>query len=317
MAVHIINLRCPPDGEDITQYPQALPSLPSASAAQLILLVHGYNDSLMDAREAYASFLNPSYDQDLVRSLPPNAWPAYIEALKGDTVDSFSSWGEICLVFWPADVWGRGFSAAAYVPELELAADSAVALAGVLRGLPRMPQPQIALVCHSMGNRLALDMLNLNASIPCRAMCLMAAAVAVEMVTGSVQPDFRSAIGAIEKKMVLYSTSDGVLGTAFPLGEAMAGEGSGLEAVGLNGNPRELWGDGGRDMDPYGHGDYWLAIGDQAGTTSRDMVLSFLSATMPPYSAPSQIDSNPGTPSSSIASNALTAQQIESHRIGP
>ena len=154
----------------------------------------------------------------MVSSLPPNAWGAYVDALSGDTLDSFSRWGEICLVFWPANVWGPVISALAYPPELNLAVESAPVLASVLRALPRIPQPQIALICHSMGNRIALEML--NPAVPCRAMCLMAAAVAVQMVTGSVQPDFRSTIAAIEKKMVLYSASDLVLRDFFALGEA-------------------------------------------------------------------------------------------------
>jgi hypothetical protein len=311
MAVHIMNLRSPPDGNGITENPQAVPAV----SAQSIVLVHGYNDSLTEAREAYASFLNPYYDQQRVRSLPPNAWPAYIDALSGDTLDSISRWGEICLVFWPADVWG-GLSALAYVQELKLAAASAPALARALAGLKRSPQPQIAFVCHSMGNRLALQMLEVpNPSIPCRSMSLMAAAVAVEMVTGSAQPYFWPSIAAIEKKRVLYSGDDCVLSAGFPIGEAAACEGIGLEAIGHAGHPAYAFPDT-KDMDPYGHGDYWLAIGDANGTTSRNLVLDFLSTTMPPYPSTPKIEANPGPSASSIASNVIGARQIRGRSIG-
>ena len=310
MAVHIINLRSPQDGNGIAQNPYVQPALPSS--APLILLIHGYNVSLNDARKSYASFLNPNYDQNLVSSLPPNAWGAYVDALSGDTLDSFSRWGEICLVFWPANVWGPVISALAYPPELNLAVESAPVLASVLRALPRIPQPQIALICHSMGNRIALEML--NPAVPCRAMCLMAAAVAVQMVTGSVQPDFRSTIAAIEKKMVLYSASDLVLRDFFALGEAFSGEGSDLVAVGRTGGPPYVWTDR-IDMDPYGHTDYWSAPGDSANTTSRDVVLKFLSTTMPTHSAPAQLNSNPGASASSIARNTIQPRHIKKRTI--
>jgi pimeloyl-ACP methyl ester carboxylesterase len=311
VAVHIINLRSPADGNGVTQNPQAMPAL----SAQSIVLIHGYNDSLMQAREAYASFLNPNYDQQRVRSLPPGAWSAYIDSLIGDTLDSISRWGEVCLVFWPADVWG-GLSALAYVQELKLAAASAPALTSALLGLKRSPQPQIALVCHSMGNRLALQMVEVpNPSIPCRSMCLMAAAVAVQMVTGSAQPYFWPSIAAIEKKRVLFSKSDEVLGIGFPAGEAAAGEGIFLKAVGNAGNPTYAFPDA-KDMRPYGHGDYWAAIGDGNGTTSRDLLLDFLSTTMLPYPSTPQIEPNPGPSPSSMASNAIGSHQIQSRRIG-
>ncbi|HEY6394199.1 MAG TPA: alpha/beta hydrolase [Candidatus Binataceae bacterium] len=286
-----------------------------ALSAQSIVLIHGYNDSLMQAREAYASFLNPNYDQQRVRSLTPGAWSAYIDSLSGDTLDSISRWGEVCLVFWPADVWG-GFSALAYVQERKLAAASAPALASALLGLKRSPQPQIALVCHSMGNRLALQTLEVpNPSIPCRSMCLMAAAVAVQMVTGSAQPYFWPSIAAIEKKRVLYSGSDKVLSMGFWIGEAAAGEGIRLEAIGHAGHPAYAFPDA-EDMDPYGHGDYWAAIGDANGTTSRNLLLDFLSTTMLPYPSTPKVEANPGPSASSIASNAIGTRQIRGRSIG-
>jgi pimeloyl-ACP methyl ester carboxylesterase len=312
MAVHIINLRCPPDGEEVTQNPQAIPPL---SSDQSIFLIHGYNDSLADAREAYASFLNPSYDQALIRSLGPDASSDYIRALNGDTLESISRWGEICLVFWPATVWGV-FSAAAYVPELRLAAASANALASVLMGIKQTPQPQIALISHSMGNRLALQMLSVsNPAIPCRTMCLMAAAVAVEMVTGTAQPYLWPSIAAIERKRVLYSKNDDVLKMGFPIGEAFAGEGTSLTAVGHAGDPLYAWTDT-KNMRPYGHGDYWAATNDKDGTTSRDIVLDFLSTTMLPYSSTNKVDPKQGPASSSIANNAIRAHRTPTHRVG-
>jgi pimeloyl-ACP methyl ester carboxylesterase len=311
MAVHIINLRSPQDGNGIAQNPYVQPALPSS--APLILLIHGYNVSLNDARESYASFLNPNYDQNLVSSLSPNAWDAYVNALSGDTLDSFSRWGEVCLVFWPANVWGPVISALAYPPELNLARESAPVLAGVLQALPRIPQPQIALICHSMGNRIALEML--NPSIPCRAMCLMAAAVATQMVTGNAQPDFRSTIAAIEKTRVLYSANDSVLGDFFSIGEALSGEGGHLTAVGSAGDPPNVWTDT-KDMYQYGHTDYWSAPVDQAGTTSRDLVLNFLSSAMPSHSSSSQIGTNPGPARLARPVNVLKKRPIHKNRIG-
>ena len=57
MAVHIINLRSPQDGNGIAQNPYVQPALPSS--APLILLIHGYNVSLNDARKSYAPLPQP------------------------------------------------------------------------------------------------------------------------------------------------------------------------------------------------------------------------------------------------------------------
>ena len=319
MPLHILNLRESSYAGGVTK--DTISPFPALTSSELLLLIHGYNDGLMEAREAYASFLNPSFDQELVRSLPPNAWMAYINALQGETLDSFAQSREVCLVFWPGDVFGRTISAAAYGPEIEMARQSAHALANFLiefaATAPGNCPAQFTLVCHSLGNRLGLEMLKaLNQSVPCRAMCLMAAAVAVSMATGITSPDFSATIRGIDKSLALYSDCDSVLTYAFPLGEAASGEGSDLEAIGHLGNPSVgLWTER-DDMHPYGHGDYWLANPSAAGVTSRDLILKFLGTPAPGTLSVSEIASNPGAPEASIATNQLNTHSISTHRLG-
>lgn len=319
MPLHIINLRESPYAGGVTR--DAVNPFPALTSSELLLLIHGYNDGLMEARDAYASFLNPSYDQELVHSLPPNAWMAYINALQGETLDLFARSREVCLVFWPGDVFGRTISAAAYGPEIEMARQSAVALANFLiefaAAAPGNSPAQFTLICHSLGNRLGLEMLKaLKQSVPCRAMCLMAAAVAVSMATGITSPDFSSTIRGVDKCLALYSDCDGVLTYAFPLGEAASGEGSGLEAIGHLGNPSiGLWTER-DDMHPYGHGDYWLANSTAAGVTSRDLILKFLGNPTAGALSVSGLASNPGAPEASIPANQLSKHSISARRLG-
>jgi hypothetical protein len=318
MPLHIINLRESSYAGGVTQ--DTVAAIPALTSSDLLLLIHGYNDGLMDAREAYASFLNPSYDRDLVRSLPPSAWMAYLNALQGDTLDSFARDREVCLVFWPGDVFGRTISAAAYVPEIEMARQSGKALATFLiefaAAAPGDSPAQFTLICHSLGNRLGLEMVKrLNSSVPCRAMCLMAAAVAVSMATGFTLPDFSLTIGSIDKRLALYADSDSILSYAFPLGEAASGEGYDLEAIGHAGNPAGLWTER-DDMHPYGHGDYWPAAASDIGTNSRDLILKFLGHPMASEPASSQLPTNRMPAAPSFAQNKINQHATPTHRLG-
>lgn len=307
--VQILNLRASPSGGGLAGH---MPNFQPGSS-RAIILIHGYNDVLIDAREAFASFLNPQADLGFIRQLPPLAWPAYIETLQGDTLDALSQFGEVCLLFWPSDVLGRLFSALAYVEAIRLARDSAVCLGktlelAVANGVPGGGPLEIVLICHSLGNRLGLELVNYigpDPQIQFRAWCSMAAAVPVPMVTaGMMTHDLTLAALQISKRLAMYSGVDSILGFWFPPFETKAGEGDFPEAVGHAGNPTALWLER-DDMQPYSHGSYWPAANSDRGFTSRDLILRFLGAALPAQ-LPSATLSLTAPPSANqIRSNAI------------
>jgi|SRR5271166_1772456 len=77
-------------------------------------------------------FLNLSYDRDLVRALRPNVWLAYLNALQGDTLDSFARDREFCLSYSGRATSLAAISTAAYGSDIEMARQLGKALATFL-----------------------------------------------------------------------------------------------------------------------------------------------------------------------------------------
>ena len=207
---------------------------------RVVLLIHGYNNTEDAARQSYGEFTD-----DLAK-LGPAA-----RALLAD----------IGKVYWPGDTDLGPISFLSYSFEIAPAKESARRLADYLRTLvgPGGTATEIYLVGHSLGNRVILELLDLLAASPARlghiaGACLMAAAVPVDMVEegGRLLP------GATlpGKTLTLYSSDDGVLHWAFPLGETAAGEGFFPTAVGRFGQPPGVW-TARRELAGDGHGDYW------------------------------------------------------------
>jgi hypothetical protein len=222
-----------------------------AHPTRITLLVHGYNDPEDEALASYAEFLAHS------------------------GLDGTLAAGQVCEFVWPGDKrWGV-LSAAAYPFEIGKARESAARLYEFLKGVQTANgwPLEVQLVCHSLGNRLLLELLERwldDGSPPAlrfTACSLMAAAVPVPMVEdgGALGP----AAGAPGKTLVLYSGSDAVLHWAFPPGETAAGEGFFPQAIGRAGEPAGRWSERAQ-MAGYGHGDYW------PGADSAKSVLAFL-----------------------------------------
>ncbi|WP_124706414.1 alpha/beta hydrolase [Sulfuriferula multivorans] len=225
------------------------PLLPEAQAAdgfelrssRLIVLIHGYNNTQEGALASYGKFLENS------------------------GLDKASSTGQPCGFLWPGDKdWGL-LSAFSYPFELEPAKQSAALLHTFLlkQTVPGNWPLEVTLVCHSLGNRLGLELVDqyLKAGSPSKlnysAGCFMAAAVPVFMVDdgGALNPAAR----AVHRSAVLHSEDDIVLHYAFPLGQTVAGEGMLPRAIGRYGQPSAgLWSQR-TDMGIYGynHGYYW------------------------------------------------------------
>lgn len=230
-------------GPDNSVVPTVETSGTAASThSQLILLVHGYDNTVQAATASYNAFL------------------ANFQAWLAQNAPNRVNLDDVFLFFWPGDKnWGP-FSFGSYPLEITPAVQSAASLATYLSALtgPSGLAIDLFVIAHSLGNRLLLELLkNLAnrtaARLTVRHVCLMAAAVPVAMVDGggNLQP----AAGSTNT-LTLYSTSDWVLEFGFPVGETLAGEGHFPEAVGRDGNPSADWTDR-EPMNSYGHHDYW------------------------------------------------------------
>lgn len=273
------------------------PSQLPLTGSRLVLLIHGYNNTQEDAENSYLQFR--------VRTGFDFGCPA----------------GELCFFHWPGNrPWGL-VSALSYPVEIAPAKESAEKLRDYLAALAanrRGGWPlEISLVCHSLGNRLALDLLRLvaatapNPDLRIVNFCLMAAAVPVTMVEAGGR--LGAGAGIAEKTLVLHSRSDWVLHYAFPLGQTAAGEGFFPKAVGRDGEPHDgLWSESPQDMGTfdYLHGDYWSGKDNGESTTA---VATFLGGARPRQIAQAAIARRPFTeapelPSAHLAERALPAR---------
>src|SRR6266496_5654706 len=140
----------------------------SPASSLLVVLVHGYNVNKQAAQVSYSAFTS---------------------LLQKYGITTLSTYGQIVGFCWPGDVNLGIFSGLAYPTEMGAVRASASLLADFLTTL-RGPQGlpiQVIVVAHSLGNRLALQMIgNLlqqsNKWGRTEGLCLMAGAVQVGMV---------------------------------------------------------------------------------------------------------------------------------------
>lgn len=230
--VYDLTVRDAPAGGGLLAQVVEEPTLPPASG--VVLLIHGYNNTETAARAAYREFLSLVEPEILER------------------------FGKVCRFYWPGDKSWGSVSFLSYSIEIKPAMDTAARLHRFLLGrqVPNGWPLRLALVCHSLGNRVGLELMALLANEPriqvC--MCLMAAAVPVPFVeTGG---RLSAGVKALTKSCTLHSKADPVLHFAFPPGETLALEGFFPQAIGREGQPLSNWSYQFR-MDPYGHSDYW------------------------------------------------------------
>ena len=282
-----ISTRAPlPEGVDLASQLQVVSGSFNPAPTNLLIFIHGFNDTRAFAEGAYEEFLDHS------------------------GLANYPLVGSPCFFHWPGNRnWGI-FSVAAYVVDPDYATKSAALLYGFLVspqvcGLKPM---QITLLTHSLGGRVALELLKLAAADsanPLRprfnVLCMMAAAV----IVSAVQPSgyLAPAVRLPARTAVLYSNSDDVLKLGFPIGETVAGEAFFPTAVGHAGDPSVLW-----NVRPdmgvyqYGHSSYW------PGTQSAAFVSSYLTGTtLPP-------PPNRSTPVQAIASRTLPPPAVISSR---
>jgi pimeloyl-ACP methyl ester carboxylesterase len=228
--------------------------LDAGTARGLVLLVHGYNNSLTEASASYDGFF--ALQRELAQ-LPAE------RALADNRV--------FVRTYWPGDAdWGAA-SFLAYMKAVKNGVVAGERFAAAIRELARRPEPlDVHIVGHSMGCRVALEILRWLAGVPnvrVSRVVLMAAAVPTfRMEAASAGPDsLRSAYDATVGRgglcRTLYSSSDLVLALAFPAGQTLAEGDEGLAPTAIG---HEQWA---AAVPPAGltqsevrkamHSDYW------------------------------------------------------------
>ncbi len=250
----------------------------------VLILVHGYDNSLKDAATSYSTFIN-----DLIAK-----FPTYI--------------GQIAEFYWPGDSPIRIISVLSFPDQIQPAIESAHRLSAYLWNLKgaRNGPMEISFVGHSLGCRVVLELLALwtggmPPNIRVGTVVLMAAAVLVKHVDQGGQ--LRAATTLTDDGLVLSSKGDQVLHWAFPLGETAAREGFFPTAVGRFGGPQQTW-KASLPMfasdKPYTHGSYW------PGDESANAVAVALGG------APSRLLATAG-----IVENAAAPENVVSSRETP
>lgn len=258
-----VTVRTSARGGNLLPQAKASPADLGLARRRIVLLIHGFNTNQAGAEESYGAFV------------------AGLEAA-GRPLRSIQA--EVVGFLWPGDINLGLLSFLSYPTEIQPAIHSAERLLEYLRTVrgPGGAPVELILVCHSLGNRVGLELLRLLAgavpgNLTLRGMSLMAAAVPVPMV----EPGKRlNPAALLTRTLTLYSPDDSVLRFAFPLGQTAAGEGWMPQAIGREGNPAWMWqtrlrmwkGDG----KGYGHGDYWKEA------SAAVQVARFLGTPLPP-----------------------------------
>ena len=246
-AAYELSVRIAQTGGPVRPSVEHPPRFAAPPSGHIVLLVHGYNNNMADARAAYSNFLD---NLDALLS-------------RGD-IRTGGAKPDVGKFFWPGDANLWIFSFLSYPTEISDAKESAQVFARFLAGIPGLRE--VSLVGHSMGCRLVLEMLSLYArgdapGFPkVRFLLLAAAAVPVELVESG--GELRAGVVRADPRvLVLYSPDDPVLRFAFPAGQSLAfamGHESKayFSAVGLNGSPQSF-GSSRKQLVGARHGDYW------------------------------------------------------------
>jgi Alpha/beta hydrolase of unknown function (DUF900) len=265
----LLSVREAPEGGTLALQVNCDPPYPPTLARELVVLVHGFNNHMGEAAEAYQGFRHRQYP--LAGVVPP--------ALESNIGD----------FFWPGDAdWAGLFDKTdflVYPSAVKTAPHTGERLARYIAALPNLLV--VNFVAHSLGCRVVLEcvrqLLTTNHPI-IRRIVLMAAAVPDFMV--SVGGILASATQAADSVLVLHSTSDAVLHYTFPPGQTISGSGEGFlpTALGRFGPPAGMTGKvQGYRINDAGHGDYWGVKGDDVSPLSdsvRDIVAGYIAESL-------------------------------------
>ncbi|HVZ78780.1 MAG TPA: alpha/beta hydrolase [Gemmatimonadaceae bacterium] len=215
-----------------------------AATSAVVLLVHGYANSANAARES---------------------WTAFLQGIADETVGGWQP--RVVGVQWPGDEPLPVLNQASYPSKIGVARESAACVAEWLRSAngPGGAPMTISIVAHSLGCRLAVELLERIADDPgaynvvVDRVVLMAGAVPTVRVDAG--HELRDGAEFPHGTCALFSEGDDVLRIAFPIGETAGGDGFFPTAVGRHGGPGSTW-TAAQQMAHsagglYGHSDYW------------------------------------------------------------
>jgi pimeloyl-ACP methyl ester carboxylesterase len=236
-------------GGEVRAYPRitANDETVLASARHLVLLIHGYNNDLADAEQAYKGF--HARQRDL------------------DADSRYGNGRTFVEVYWPGDAaWGI-VSFLFYMGSITHAIETAEKLAAYLTEHINSAT-RIDIVAHSMGCRLGLEVLRALMVKPAGPqigrIVFMAGAVPTFMLEQHEPP--RRLRPAYDNRLSegtrsLFSGADFVLAFAFPAGQSLALESEGFLPTAIG---HAFWADvtapsnlGQRENPQAGHSDYW------------------------------------------------------------
>ncbi len=200
-------------------------------ASDVIILIHGYNNSQDAAERSFSRFLRTFVRPGLM--------------------------GRLCVFYWPGD-----HGVLRYYQEIARAKASAQILfdyLAIVAAASPSKRVTVSLICHSLGNRLALELVEISRAanytgVQFARAVLMAPAVPLNFAAAP-RGLLHQAAKAIAHTEVFYSHSDEALGAAFVGGQLLAREPA-TGAVGKSGGPSNVW-TRTSDFTPYAHGDYW------------------------------------------------------------
>lgn len=259
MAQPIVKLSFRDAHGDMNLSPDLSGFLSSCQRSHVLLLIHGYNNTVDQATDAFDRFLT------LQRK---------ISGMPLDTGD-FAPDTDIVEVFWKGDDWGIA-SGLYYMHAIPNAIQTAGALAKALIQLCAPGVRSISVVAHSLGTRLAFETLQalsaLGSGLKLDHLVLFAAATPTFKLEEGAAPALRSAYDShvVDQSFSLYSGSDVVLSSLFPIGQTAALDGEGFFPTALG---HERWDeptaptqDHLKQIENSGanHGDYWSATSERA-----------------------------------------------------
>jgi pimeloyl-ACP methyl ester carboxylesterase len=234
-------------GGEVSALPKISDERAIIQAQHLVLLIHGYNNDTQAAKDAYEGF--HARQRDLDADARYGIGRTFVE------------------VYWPGDAaWGFA-SFLFYMGSIKRAITTAVRLADYLTGnIGNVVR--IDIVAHSMGCRLATELLRALANQPItpqiERIVFMAGAVPTFMLeqrnpSRRLRPSYDQVLR--DGARSLYSGSDMVLALAFPAGQSLAPGEEGFLPTALG---HAKWADPtlpnnlDQQQNPgAGHSDYW------------------------------------------------------------
>jgi hypothetical protein len=293
-----LSLREAHDGGALLNEVNATPRS-SPSASELLVLIHGYNNSQSEAVAAYDACARRQRSR-----LSVDSSKARFDALLAD-------------VFWPGDAEWLGaldnLDFLYYASAVRIAKEAAPRLASYLASRPGLLI--VHFLAHSLGCRIALETIRCLNADPGRALkigkvCLMAAAIP----TSQVLPGGRLYDSLVEAEFVrvLFSPADKVLRLAFPAGQTKAGEGEGVlpVAIGLHGQIPALPGKiDAEHIVGAAHSDYWGIHDNQPSLLAENAISVFFGL----VGGFRTLRSRPGTPSRP----AIPSRRVEAREPAP